>query len=295
MKLLEMDYWRSAILHAPMKQIVQQNSFDDIDVTFLPKGRRDEFLADPFGLWHEGKLYVFIESYDYRHGKGVIDVLIYDDRFNLLERKEVLNEPWHLSYPNVFRYEGEIYMLPEAHKSGRLTLYKARSFPDGWEKVEAFDFPIGAIDATPLYYAGRWWLFWTPPSPKPFRQSALHIAVADELTGPWCDMGRFLIDKSGARPAGTPFIDGKEVVLPVQDCSKTYGGGIRFLRISGLGLGHPDLYSGDNLPMAGRFVKKYPDGMHTLSSVGNVTLIDFKKIKRSVRPTLFKLRRNLFK
>ena len=27
-----------------------------------------------------------------------------------------LDEPWHLSYPFLFRWEGEVYMMPEASK-----------------------------------------------------------------------------------------------------------------------------------------------------------------------------------
>lgn len=36
------------------------------------------------------------------------------------------------------------------------------------------------------------------------------------------------VDRSGARPGGTPLIaDDGLAVLPVQDCSRTYGGGAR--------------------------------------------------------------------
>ncbi|MCX8666500.1 hypothetical protein J3T99_02520 [Acetobacteraceae bacterium B3987] len=295
MKLFKMDYWRSAILHAPFEQIVRQNSLDDIDMTFLPSCGKEGFLADPFGLWHEGRLHVFAEYFDYVQGKGVIEVFIYDERFVLQERRCVLSEEWHLSYPYVFQHEGVFYMLPEAYKSGRLTLYKATSFPYEWERVPTFDFPIGAIDATPLHHAGRWWLFWTPPAPKQARQSTLHIALAEELTGPWCDMGHFLIDRSGARPGGTPFIEDDEVVLPVQDCSETYGGGIRLLRISGFKKGRPSICGGDSIPLHIPEIKDYPDGMHTLSAAGDVTLVDFKKIRRGLGPVLFNLKKQVLK
>lgn len=295
MKLFKMDYWRSAILHAPFEQIIRQNGLDDIEMTFLPSCGNDGFLADPFGLWRDGKLYVFAEYYDYHQSKGVIDVLIYDETFTLLEHRTVLKEDWHLSYPYVFQHEGVTYMLPEGYKSDRLTLYKARSFPYEWEKVSSFVFPIGAIDATPLYHAGRWWLFWTPPEPKTCRQSTLHIALAEELTGPWCDLGRFLIDKSGARPGGTPFVEGGDVFLPVQDCSVTYGGGLRFLHLSGFEKGRPVLCGGEAVPLHTPILKDYPDGMHTLSAAGKVTLVDFKKIRHGLRPAFFKLKKELLK
>ncbi|MXV44477.1 hypothetical protein GS501_05370 [Saccharibacter sp. 17.LH.SD] len=293
MSFLDMDMWQCAILHAPLKSIVQSHSLEDVEISFLPDAGDGRFLADPFGLWRDEKLYIFAELYDYRTAKGEIEVFIYDRFFQLLERKTVLKEKWHLSYPYVFEHQGEVYMLPEGYKSGRLSLYRAVDFPFTWERVSQFDFPIGAIDATPLYHAGRWWLFWTPPTPKAYRQSALHLALAEELTGAWSDMGCILVDPTGARPGGTPLVIDDKVVLPVQDCSRTYGGGIRFLQFHEFGHGRPRLVAGPSLIASSRLAREFPDGMHTLSAAGDVTLIDLKKIHYSLKPLLFSLKRRL--
>lgn len=287
------DDWRCAIIHSPFEQIIRQGNFDGMRVTLLPEEGCYRFLADPFGIWHNDRLYVFAEAYDYRTAKGVIDVFVYDAAFHLVERQRVLEESWHLSYPYVFFHDGAFYMLPEGYKSGRLNLYRALDFPFQWERVKRFDFPIGAIDATPFHHAGRWWLFWTPPHPKPMRTSALHLSVSEDLEGAWTDMGCILVDKSGARPGGTPAVIDDTVLLPVQDCKKTYGGGIRFLRFTSLGHGKPRLTPSPAMEAPPSLRNYYSDGMHTLAAAGDVTLVDVKKIRRGINQKFFALKRKL--
>lgn len=65
------------------------------------------------------------------NGRGVLGCLCLSDGDTCF--KEVLNENFHLSYPNVFEYDGSIYMLPETFESNQLRLYKCVSFPYKWE------------------------------------------------------------------------------------------------------------------------------------------------------------------
>ena len=41
----------------------------------------------------------------------------------------MLKEPFHLSYPYVFKHKGTYYMIPESRAAGAVRLYRARSFP----------------------------------------------------------------------------------------------------------------------------------------------------------------------
>lgn len=294
MPFLRTDHWRCAIVHAPLAELIEAASLNGFPITTLPDIGDHRFLADPFGLWRDGKLHVFAEAFDYRHPKGTIDVLIYDGTGRMLSRESVLEEPWHLSYPFVFEHEGEVFMLPEASASGRLSLYRAKSFPREWERVEAFDFPEAAIDATPLHYAGRWWMFWTPTGSKVERQSLLNISVADTLTGPWKNLGLFLNDRAGARPAGTPVVVDGKIILPTQDCQGTYGRGIRLLEIEGLERELPKVTPGLTVSIPATLRRRFPDGMHTLSAAGQVTLIDVKKIGLGPKRDLLNMKRRIF-
>ena len=293
MPFLRTDHWRCAIIHAPLADLIRAGSLNGFEVTTLPDIGDHRFLADPFGLWRDGKLHVFAEAFDYRTPKGTIDVLVYDRTGKLIQQQPVLREDWHLSYPYVFEHGGETYMLPEASASGHLTLYRAKAFPLEWEKVGAFDFRKAAIDATPFHHAERWWMFWTPAGTREERQSALHISVADSLTGPWTHLGLFLSDRAGARPGGTPVVVDGELFLPTQDCRDTYGRGIRLLKIEGLERGLPKVTPSDVLDAPAVLRRRFPDGFHTLSAAGQVTLVDVKRVGIGPRRDLMNVKRRL--
>ncbi|MDG6095411.1 hypothetical protein LOC54_09900 [Acetobacter sp. AN02] len=299
MSIFMTDIWRTGIVEASPGQILDAGTLDPFVVRWLSEERPLCFLADPFGLRQDGFLYLFAEYYDYRTKRGVIRLDVLDPEYRVVESGIVLSRPWHLSYPVVFRAEGEIWMLPEAYKSGSLTLYRAVSFPWRWEEVPEFRFPCAAIDASPLYADRAWWMFYTPPFPKEGRTDTLHIARAETLTGVWRDVcaGPVRRDRSGSRMGGLPFLSGGRVILPVQDCSATYGGGIRFLETALPVAGEVPEFRAGGLLRPPASAAPYVQGLHTLSGVcgeggagapegawngtGDVTLIDAKYIGRN--------------
>lgn len=285
MGLLRTDIWRTGILSCPMSDILRHGDVAGLPVTWLPDPGPFRFLADPFGLWRDGRLYLFVEAYDYRVRIGRIDVFVFDRGMRLLEARPVLSEPWHLSYPVVIAEGDEIYLLPEAYRSGRLTLYRAVSFPDRWERVPDFVFPEAAIDASPVQIDGRWWMFYSPSGGSgEDRQSLLHVAWADTLRGPWHPHPGNPVrrDRRSARPGGTPVLVDGRVILPTQDCTNTYGGAIVPLTVTDLGTTHFVGQAGPPIVPASEWTP-YTDGLHTLSAAGEVTLVDAKRISRSPR------------
>lgn len=282
---LRKDIWRVGIVNSPMHTILERGSLEDMPVVWTPPMRRFCFRADPFGLWRDGKLHVFVEDYDYRVRVGSIDVFIYDAAFNLLEQRKALQTPWHLSYPYVFEAEGETWMLPEAHHSGHLTLYRSVRFPDQWE--EAAVIPLGediAVDATPFFHDGLWWLFYTPAMRPPAPVGELHLAYAPTLLGPWTrhHANPVRLDSASTRPGGTPCVLNGKVVLPVQDCTYTYGGAIRPLTFDELTPERVRTHAGAPIRRPASYAP-YAEGMHTLAAVGDVTLIDTKYTDLSAR------------
>lgn len=285
------DMWRVGIVAAPVEAIVAQRSWI-ADVHWLPDMPAFTFLADPFGVHTAEKLTLFVESYDYRTRHGIIERLTFDDKYNLADRRTCLREPWHLSYPVVFEGEGATWMLPEAHRSGGLTLYRATGVHDGWVPEVRIVLDRIPVDATPLWYDDRWWLFYSPADTKSTRISHLHIAVARSLCGPWVPhVGNPVrVDQSSSRPGGLPIVIGDRIMLPVQDCTVTYGGAIRPLWISHLSESGFEAAAGAPLP-APNSAGKWCDGMHTLSACGPLTLIDVKRIDTSARGLLLDLKR----
>jgi hypothetical protein len=173
-------------------------------------------------------------------------------------------------------------MLPEARRSGRLTLYRARAFPFGWKAELTIPVPIEAVDATPLYWNGKWWLFYCTKQTRPERTNQLHIAFADTLEGPWRfhPLNPVRVGLATGRPGGSPCVGDGYIDLPVQDATTGYGGALRRLRITVL---DESRFEADDQPWlhAPAAFAPFDDGLHTLSSAGEVSLIDFKGVDRS--------------
>jgi len=74
-----------------------------------------------------------------------------------------LKEPWHLSFPCIFQYDGRVYMVPESSASGKVSLYSALDMPLQWKReVDILDIPL--VDASILEWEGHWYLFGSPVS-----------------------------------------------------------------------------------------------------------------------------------
>lgn len=272
------DIWRPLIAMAPLEEIVRRRSLHGLDLRWLPSPGRLRYFADPFGYWREGRLHVFVEAFDYRDAVGVIDVLIYDAEYRLVEHLPALREPWHLSYPQVFDADGELWMLPEASASRGLTLYRAVDFPTRWEAAARIALDHVPVDATLFHDRGRWWIFYSSADRPRDILRTLHAAHAPRLTGPWTPhpMNPVRVDLAGARPGGTPVMVDGRLVLPVQDCARTYGGAVRLLEIDRLDTQDFTARDLGRLEAPGA-LEPFVDGLHTLSAAGPVTLIDVKR------------------
>lgn len=290
------DIWRVGVAAAPMQALLSPDALAAQAITWLPEDGSLRFLADPFGLWRDGMLHLFAEAYDYRDRKGVIDHLVLDAAFTVVERGRALQEPWHLSYPMLIEDGGETYMLPEAHRSGRLTLYRAAEFPRRWEPAATIALDQVPIDATPVFHEGLWWLFYTPATTRFAKVAALHLAYAESLFGPWTPHSGnpVRMDPASARPGGTPIVIDGSLVLPVQDCTRTYGGALRPLRIQVLTPDRFEATAGESIAAPAGFAP-FDRGLHTMASAGGVTLIDAKRQHWSAASLALDARRQLDK
>jgi len=275
------DIWRVGVVAAPFAEIAI-NGLAGHAIGWVPAREDFTFLADPFGLWRDEGLYLFAEAFDYRDRRGHIEVLHLNRQFELLDRRTCLSEPWHLSYPFVFEAEGDTWMLPEAHRSGGLHLYRATQFPARWERTTTIALDGIPVDASPVFHDGLWWLFYAVAGSKRSKLGTLHLAYAEKLRGPWrCHAGNPVrVDPSSARPGGTPFALNNVLIAPMQDCSRTYGGNIQMLWIDQIS---PTNFKARPWTIIGprRDFAPFDEGLHTLSACGDVTLIVAKRVDRS--------------
>lgn len=288
------DIWRCGLAAKPVEAILADGRIGE-SVTWFAEEPAFQFLADPFG-WRDqgGRLHVFTEQYDYRTRHGTIETLIFDTAMQLLDRRPCLRESWHLSYPQIFAGEGAVWMLPEAHRSGGLTLYRDHGNLTDWRTECRIFLDCVPVDASIMRHEGRWWLFYAPATSKLTKISHLHVAWADSLCGPWTPHGGnpVRIDRRSARPGGMPLRIGERIMLPVQDCTATYGGALRPLWISRLDEGHFDAEAGEAIALPDS-AGVYSEGMHTLSACGDVTLFDVKRIDTSLHGLALDVRRML--
>ena len=293
------DFWQAGIVAAPITALLEPADAGTWPgrTTWLPDPGPWRYLADPFGLRRGGATHVFVEAFDYRTKHAVIEHHEFGPQLDWRGKAVVLSRPFHLSYPYLIEDDGEVFMIPECHRAGEIALYRAREFPRDWVRETALLPDVPGAEASVIKHGGYWWIFFAIVGPKARDQRELHVAYAQSLTGPWRlhPQNPILDDRSGARPGGTPFLapDGA-LVLPVQDCSWTYGGALRFLRFTEL---TPDYLACEHLgnpPLTGDlFSASHQDGCHTLAKCGDLTLVDTKRIVRSWSRYAVDLRRRV--
>lgn len=197
-------------------------------------GRR--FYADPFPIDYRGRVFVFLEEFEHRLGKGVISVVEFGPRGPISAPQPVLERPGHLSYPFVFERDGEVWMVPESCSAGRIDLYRATRFPEGWVHEATLVADLVASDATLFERGGVWWMFATVRDGGGAFSDALHLWRANDFRGPWAPHPRnpVLIDIASARPAGR-LVERRGVMYrPVQDCRAGYGAALGIARLDRL-------------------------------------------------------------
>jgi hypothetical protein len=231
------------------------------------------FYADPFPFAWQGWHYLFVEDLPHATGKAVISVSRLDDRGVAGPPVPVLEEPYHLSYPQVFARDGEVWMLPEASASGELVLYRAENFPDRWVRHAVLIAGRAISDATLLQHDGALWLFATDRDGAGSTSDMLVIYRADVIEGPWVPhpANPIRIDRRSARPGGAFVVDDGKILLPVQDGTMGYGGGLGFAELRALDSTNVDLAAPK--PIAEEGYWPYPQ-IHTLNRMGRLEVID---------------------
>ncbi len=280
------DFWRVGVVAAPITELMQPTAAAELRprVTWLPDAGPWRYLADPFGLRRGDTTHVFVEAFDYRTKHAVIEHHELGPNLAWRGKQIVLSRPFHLSYPFIVQDQGEVFMIPECHRAGEIALYRARRFPFQWVRETALLPNTPGAEASVIHHEDRWWMFYTIVGPKARDQRELHLASSDNLVGPWKPhrLNPILDDRTGARPGGTPFLTAAgDLVLPVQDCSQTYGGALHLLRFKTLSR---DSVTTERLPTrltGDLFSATHHDGCHTLAACGNQTLVDTKRIERS--------------
>ena len=246
-----------------------------------PAGR---FWADPHAIARDGVHYVFFEDASLQNNFGHISMMSNGGEQRFTAPKAVIRRPYHLSYPFVFEWRGDYYLIPESASNRTIELYRCTRFPDEWEYRYNLMEGISAYDATLVEYQGRWWMF----AGVKAREGASTwdelciFHAASPVSRNWqAHKGNPVIsDVRRARPAGPLFVDGDQLIRPSQDCSGRYGRALNLNRVLQL----------DDQRYAEVLVNKFePDwdrsilAIHSYSRSGAMTFIDAIHRERKLR------------
>jgi hypothetical protein len=273
------------LVHAPIHRFLEPGWRPEIH-WLPPRSRPGAFIADPFGVEFQGKRYLLCEYFDYQEPAGRIVGGEIRDSVLVGELENVLTGPCHMSYPFAFDYQGERYCIPETSCANEVALFKMEAIPSRWRK-EVVLLQVDGVDSSIIQYGGRWWLFYGARSSSGAELFASH---ADSPYGPWLPHAKQPIkrDAGSARPGGTPFVHMGRLYRPAQDCSQIYGQRIVINEVLALS---PDEFEERVVAVVEPDRNgPYPDGLHTLSAFGEMTLVDGKReqfiwpaVVRSVR------------
>lgn len=240
----------------------------------------DCFWADPFAAKRGDRRFILFEDAPYATGRGHISAMELRPDGSPGEVTRVLERPYHLSYPFLFRHGGEEFMIPETSQKGGVEVYRARSFPHGWEPFEQMLPDLNAADVTLHQVGDRWWMFTdVAVAGTRHHNEELHLFHAPSPFGPWTPhrLNPVFSDARRARPAGALFEHGGALYRPAQDSSVRYGGSMTFNRITRL---TPDEYEEVE---CGRALPDWDPRLiatHTLNRDGDLTVIDAQMLRQ---------------
>lgn len=185
-------------------------------------------LADPYIVNYGQQMWIFYEKKGLNEPKGTI----WCKRLSPFSTVEsmVLTEPFHLSYPYVFRYNENFYMIPETGEAHEVRLYQCLDFPNHWE-YKCTLLKADAVDTNLLFAENNVCYMYT------YIDEQLHIyEMLLESTSIFKvqTMRQIYISERNLtlRGAGNMIQSGGTILRPTQDCRKRYGESIFFRKIS---------------------------------------------------------------
>ncbi len=121
------------------------------------KNPPNHFLADPFVINRFGKDYCFVEDLDISTKRGCI--VVYELNEKSSKRIGIaIEEPFHMSFPYLFEFQGSLYMCPETSENKEIRVYKCLDFPCQWELESVVMKDVSAVDSMLFEKNGKWWM-----------------------------------------------------------------------------------------------------------------------------------------
>jgi hypothetical protein len=249
------------------------------------------FWADPFPVQYDDRHFILFEELESATERGRLLAIEVFENQEASAPVVVLENQHHLSYPFVFHWQDQLYMIPETSSQGRVELLRCVEFPGRWERQKVMLDNIQAVDATLWEQDGVWWMFVNIASENADLSDELHLYFSDSPLGEWQahPSNPICSDIRCARPGGPLFMADGQLFRPSQDCAERYGHALWINRIEQL-----DQKNYRESPVR-RIKPEWREDVtriHTLARAGRLTVLDcsLEKQRRivpypSARPT----------
>lgn len=249
------------------------------------------WAADPFIYDYKNNTYLFAEYWEYKQNKGSIAVC----NLNTLKKKwtVIIRESYHLSYPQIFSIDGNIYMCPEANESHSIYLYKAIAFPDQWEKQSPLMENIRAVDTTFFSYNQEIYCF-----TYDLDHNSLLLLKLDKknMKLSLSPNNPISNNRSIARMAGNVLQRNQKYLRVSQDCSHIYGKALVFHQFQ---IHWPDYeeklitkITSDKIPVNNK-INYY--GIHTYNESARYEVVDLKFNHFNLLELYYRIKRKILK
>jgi len=256
--------WESAILRR------------GVQIKNLP-GR---YFADPFVVTWNGRTVCFVEDYSFAKKRGWITAIELRGAKEYEVLGTALDEPFHMSYPYIFKYKNELYMIPEARASNSIRLYRCTEFPLKWEFQKEIVSNVRAVDTSLFEHEGRWWLLTNIVSSGSQDHGSQLMAFhgSDPFTDKWIphEQNPLVFDSETSRNGGLINIGGNLIRGRQRQGFDAYGAGLSLARIVDL---TPSTFREQAIgQITPDFFPKLL-GCHHLHSNGAYTVYDFVRLQ----------------
>lgn len=278
-KLCYYHTWNIGFVEKPIGEIIISKE-EYVQVNWLKHSYKNRFFADPFILSVDDCIIkVLVEDFPYFNKRGMISLLTVDRKsYRLLEKKTILKQPFHMSYPFIMRKtDGNFWIAPEASMSGNLYRYSMN--PEN-SILEHQTLLVGEplLDSTIVEYENKWWLLCTKRGTNSNKE--LFIYYAESPEGPYTPHSQnpVVSDMAMSRPGGYIVNDNGTLYRIIQKNDKSYGEAINVSKIDKLTTNE----------FAETFLRElraqkdiYSGGFHTINGLDDICVVDGLRVDKS--------------
>lgn len=240
----------------------------------------DRVWADPFVVKENDRYVILFEEHLLSRKHAHLCAMYLEADGTFTQARVILERPYHLSYPFVFKYEHQWYMIPETRGNRSVELYRAIEFPWRWEFYKILISGLEAVDATLWAEGGQWWMFVGVQEKRgAYSWTNLHLYYSeDPVQGAWRPhpLNPVVEDVRSSRPGGCLYRHQGKLIRPAQDGSIRYGYGLHLNEVVTLTTNYYEERS--HLVLTPDWAEDVC-GVHTLNHVDMLTMADARILR----------------